>query len=206
MHLPFTSRFQRFIARFGASSHCRLSVREVWLDWLHRQTKTAALATTKHVDHAASSRATERLPHRFFSRIRPERKNIMRIKHIALFAAVAAVSFSSGAAPQTTDNEVVKVRAPNVKQVRMAPFMYDRVQGEYALEDGRVLQVSGKLNGSQRALYADLGDGPVELVHVGSKRFVAVDRELSLRFQGDRIPETVFVREGDRRAVASTQR
>lgn len=129
----------------------------------------------------------------------------MRIKHIALFAAVAAVSFSSGAAPQTTDNEV-KVRAPNVKQVMMAPFMYDRVQGEYALEDGRVLQVKGKIGGGQRALYADLGDGPVELIHVGKKRFVAVDRDLSLRFQGDRIPETVFVREGDKRAVASTQR
>lgn len=132
----------------------------------------------------------------------------MRIKHIALFAitaATATMSLSSLAAPQGAGKEIVEVRSSH-QQVRMPPFAYDRVQGEYALEDGRVLEVKGKVEDGKRTLYADLGEGPVELIHVGKKRFVAVGKDLSLRFQGDRIPETVFVREGDKRAVASTQR
>lgn len=127
----------------------------------------------------------------------------MRIKHIALFAAAAVVSFSSIAAPQGVGKEVVTVNAPHSKQVRMPAFLFDRVQGEYALEDGRTLTISGKGYGFERTLYADLGDGPTEIVHVGSKRFVAVGKELNLRFQGDKIPETVFVRDGERQAVAA---
>lgn len=132
----------------------------------------------------------------------------MRIKHIALFAAAAAaatLSLSSVAAPQGAVKPIVEVRSSH-QQVRMPAFAFDRVQGEYALEDGRTLQVAGKLEGSKRTLYADLGDGPVELIHVGSKRFVAVGRDLSLRFQGDKIPDTVFVRDGDNRAVAAALR
>lgn len=129
----------------------------------------------------------------------------MRTKHIALFAATAAISVSAMAAPQGAAKPVVEVRSSH-QQVQMPPFAFDRVQGEYALEDGRTLQVAGKLDGGKRTLYADLGDGPVELIHIGSKRFVAVGRDLSLRFQGDRIPDTVFVRDGDNRAVAAAQR
>lgn len=132
----------------------------------------------------------------------------MRIKHIALLAVTAAattLSLSSVAAPQGAAKPVVEVRSSH-QQVPMPPFAFDRVQGEYVLEDGRTLQVAGKLEGQKRTLYADLGDGPVELIHVGSKRFVAVDKDLSLRFQGDKIPETVFVRDGDNRAVAAAQR
>lgn len=132
----------------------------------------------------------------------------MRIKHIALFAATAAaatLSLSSVAAPQGAEKPVVEVRSAH-RQVQLPPFAFDRVQGEYALEDGRTLQVAGKLDGGKRTLYADLGDGPVELIHVGSKRFVAVGKDLSLRFQGDRIPDTVFVRDGANRVVAAAQR
>jgi len=132
----------------------------------------------------------------------------MRIKHIALFAitaATATLSLSSHAAPQGAGKEVVEVRSPH-REVRLPPFAYDRVQGEYALEDGRVLEVSGKMEDGKRALYADLGDGPVELIHVGKKRFVAVGKDLSVRFQGERAAENVFVREGGNRAVASAPR
>lgn len=129
----------------------------------------------------------------------------MRIKHIALFAAAAHVSLSSMAAPQGVGKEVVTVNAPHNKQVAMPAFLFDRVQGEYALEDGRVLTISGKGAGLERTLYADLGDGPTEIVHVGSKRFVAVGKDLGLRFRGDKIPETVFVRDAGAREVASTQ-
>ena len=129
----------------------------------------------------------------------------MRIKHIALFAAAATLSLSSVAAPQGIEKPVVEVRSSH-QQVPMPAFAYDRVQGEYALEDGRTLQVEGKRADGKRTLYADLGDGPVELIHVGKKRFVAVGKDLSLRFQGDRIPDTVFVRDGGRREVAAAQR
>lgn len=129
----------------------------------------------------------------------------MRIKHIALFAAAATLSLSSIAAPQGAAKPVVEVRSSH-QQVPMPAFAYDRVQGEYALEDGRILQVSGKLDGGKRTLYADLGDGPVELIHVGKKRFVAVGKDLGLRFQGERVTDTVFVRDGANRAVAAVQR
>jgi len=133
----------------------------------------------------------------------------MRLKPIALFAAAAAsavVSLSSVAAPQGAGKEVVAVNAPRAGQVALPVFMFDRVQGEYALEDGRVLTISGTGRGAARTLYADLGDGPTEIVHVGSKRFVAVGKDLGLRFQGDKIPETVYVRDGGRQQVASAQR
>lgn len=132
----------------------------------------------------------------------------MRIKHIALFAATAAavtLSLPGIAAPQGAAKPVVEVRSSH-QQVPMPAFAYDRVQGEYALEDGRILQVSGKLDGGKRTLYADLGDGPVELIHVGKKRFVAVGKDLGLRFQGERVTDTVFVRDGANRAVAAVQR
>jgi len=129
----------------------------------------------------------------------------MRTKHIALFAATAVISVSALAAPQGATKPVVEVRSSH-QQVPMPAFAYDRVQGEYALEDGRTLQVAGKLDAGKRTLYADLGEGPVELIHVGKKRFVAVGKDLSLRFQGDRIPDTVFVRDGGNREVAAAQR
>ena len=128
----------------------------------------------------------------------------MRIKHIALFAAAATLSLSTFAAPQGIEKPIVEVRSSH-QQVPMPAFAFDRVQGEYALEDGRILEVEGKVEGRKRTLYADLGDGPVELIHVGKKRFVAVGKDLSLRFQGDRIPDTVFVRDGGVREVAAAR-
>lgn len=130
----------------------------------------------------------------------------MRIKHIAMFAAAAIVSLSSVAGPQGAGKEVVTVHGSTATQVRMPAFLFDRMQGEYSMEDGRVLNVTGTHDGHARSLYADLGNGPIEIVHVGAKRFVAVGQDLSLRFQGDKIPDTVFVRDGGAREVASTQR
>lgn len=129
----------------------------------------------------------------------------MRIKHIALFAAAATLSLSSFAEQQGAADPVVQVRS-SLQQVPMPAFLFDRVQGEYALEDGRVLQVSSKREPGKRTLYADLGQGPVELIHVGKKRYVAVGQDLSMRFQGDKIPDTVFVRDGGVREVASVPR
>lgn len=126
----------------------------------------------------------------------------MRIKHIALFAAAATVSLSSFAEQQGAADPVVQVRS-SLQQVPMPAFLFDRVQGDYALEDGRVLQVSSKREPGKRTLYADLGQGKVELIHVGKKRYVAVGQDLSLRFQGDKIPDTVFVRDGGNRVVAA---
>lgn len=132
----------------------------------------------------------------------------MRIKHIALFVATAAaatLSLSSTAAPQGAAKPVVEVRSTH-QQAPMKPFAYDRVQGEYRLEDGRVLQVAGKLEDGKRTLYADVGQGPVEIIHIGKQRFVAVGQDLGLRFEGARAPDTVFVREDGKREVASVQR
>lgn len=140
----------------------------------------------------------------------------MRLKHIALFAAAAAVLVSLPAAaapidPPAAGQETAEVRVAQPRQVPMAPMMFDRVQGQYALEDGRMLSVTGKRSGTgsdrSRTIYADLGDGPTEMVHVGRNRFVAVGKDLSVRFQANgRIPETVFVIDGSGRQVASTQR
>lgn len=126
----------------------------------------------------------------------------MRLKHIALFSASAILSLSALAAPQSGP-DVVEVRANQPQQVQMAPFIYDRAQGEYALEDGRRLNVTGR----DRSLYADLGDGPIELIHVGKNRFVAVGKDVRLRFENNsRVVESVFVSEAGGREVASTQR
>lgn len=141
----------------------------------------------------------------------------MRIKHIALFAAVAValVTLPASAAPLDPQagagQETVEVRVIQPRQVQLAPLMFDRVQGEYALEDGRTLAITGQRGGEgstrSATIYADLGDGPVEMVHVGRNRFVAVGQDLTVRFQANgRIPETVFVTDAGGRQVASTQR
>lgn len=126
----------------------------------------------------------------------------MHIKKIALFCATVVLSLSAIAAPQSGP-DVVEVRASQPQQVQMAPLFYDRAQGEYALEDGRLLTVTGE----GRRLYADLGDGRVELIHVGRNRFVAVGQDVRVRFENNaRVVESVFVSEAGRREVASTQR
>ena len=127
----------------------------------------------------------------------------MRLSHLALFAAAAVVSLASTAQPVTATNpDVVNVYAAQPKKVYIDPLMYQRMQGAYKLEDGRTLHVTGK----GRKLYADLGDGPQEIVHVGRDRFEAVGRDLSVRFDGGPFPHTVHIKDDAGRVLASSQR
>ena len=127
----------------------------------------------------------------------------MRLSHLALFATAAVVSLASAAQPVTATNpDVVNVQAAQPKKVYIDPLMYKRMQGAYKLEDGRTLHVTGK----GRKLYADLGDGPQEIVHVGRDRFEAVGRDLSVRFDGGPFPHTVHLKDDGGRVLASSQR
>jgi len=127
----------------------------------------------------------------------------MRLSHLALFATAAVVSLASAAQPVTaTSPDVVNVHAAQPKKVYIDPLMYQRMQGAYKLEDGRTLHVTGK----GRKLYADLGDGPQEIVHVGRDRFEAVGKDLSVRFDGGPFPHTVHLKDDAGRVLASSQR
>ena len=127
----------------------------------------------------------------------------MRPSQLALFAAAAVVSLTSAAQPVTaTSPDVVNVQAAQPKKVYVDPLMYQRMQGAYKLDDGRTLHVTGK----GRKLYADLVDGPQEIVHVGSDRFEAVGKDLSVRFDGGPFPHTVHLRDDAGRVLASSQR
>lgn len=123
----------------------------------------------------------------------------MRITRIALFAGAAVLSMSAFAGPQGAGTERVVVTSPP-SQVYLTWTNYSKVQGEYGLEDGRVLTVTGK----NRTVYADFGDGPVELIHVGKNRFVAPSKDMRLSFHGDqRRAEEVRVTEpGGRQILA----
>jgi hypothetical protein len=127
----------------------------------------------------------------------------MRPSHLALFAAAAVVSLASAAQTVTAANpDVVNVQAAQPKKVYIDPLMYQRMQGAYKLDDGRTLHVTGK----GRKLYADLGDGPQEIVHVGRDRFEAVGKDLSVRFDGGPFPHTVHLKDDAGRVLASSQR
>ena len=127
----------------------------------------------------------------------------MRLSRLAFFAAAAAISLTSAAQPVTAANpDVVNVHAAQPKKVYIDPLMYKRMQGAYKLEDGRTLHVTGK----SRKLYADLGDGPQEIVHVGRDRFEAVGKDMSVRFDGGPFPHTVHLKDDAGRVLASSQR
>lgn len=127
----------------------------------------------------------------------------MRLSRLALFAAAAVVSLASAAEPVTAASpDVVNVCAAQPKKVYIDPLMYQRMQGAYKLDDGRTLHVTGK----GRKLYADLGDGPQEIVHVGRDRFEAVGKNLSVRFDGGPFPHTVHLKDDAGRVLASSQR
>ena len=132
----------------------------------------------------------------------------MRTK-LLLAAAATFFTLTASAAPQGTVSERVDVVGAQPKQARMVAFMFDRVQGEYQLDDGRVLTVSGKRDGQARKLYADLGDGATEIVHVGKNRFVAMNKDLRLSFDRPnerRVVDTVRVSNLAGRQVALAQR
>jgi hypothetical protein len=132
----------------------------------------------------------------------------MRTK-LLLAAAATFFTLTASAAPQGTVSEQVTVVGAQPKQARMAPFMFDKMQGDYQLDDGRTLTVTGKVDGQGRKLYADFGDGATEIVHVGKNRFVAMGKNLRLSFDRPntrRLVDTVRVSDLAGRSVALAQR
>ncbi|MCC2954410.1 hypothetical protein LK542_02140 [Massilia sp. IC2-477] len=132
----------------------------------------------------------------------------MRTK-LLLAAAATFFTLTATAAPQGAGTERVDVVGAQPRQVQMAPFMFDNVQGLFELEDGRMLTVTGKVDGKTRTLYADFGDGPTEIVHVGKSRFVAVGKDLRFSFErpnSRRLPDTVRITNLAGRYVALAQR
>lgn len=131
----------------------------------------------------------------------------MRTK-LLLAAAATFVTLTATAAPQAA-TERVNVVGAQPKQAQMLPFMFDNLQGRYDLDDGRQLTVTGKVDGKTRTLYADLGDGPTELVHIGKNRFVAMDKGLRFVFERSnsrRMPDTVRITNTAGRQLALAQR
>jgi hypothetical protein len=132
----------------------------------------------------------------------------MRTK-LLLAAAATFITLTATAAPEGIDTGRVDVVGAQPKQTQMAPFMFDNVQGRYDLEDGRMLTVTGKVAGRNRTLYADLGDGPTEIVHIGRNRFVAMGKDLRFAFErpnSRRLPDTVRITNVAGRDIALAQR
>ena len=129
----------------------------------------------------------------------------MRIQHIALFAAAALAALPALAAAPAGYNDTGAASATQAGQARKAyldPLMNKRMQGVYRLDDGRILRVSER----SRKLYADLGAGPVEIVHTGDDRFEAVGSDVSLNFEGGPHPYGVVLKSVPERRVASSLR
>lgn len=116
----------------------------------------------------------------------------MRTK-LLLAASAALLAFNAGA--HDIGDGRVNVVGAQPRHVPLQSLAFERIQGDYELADGRVLRVTGKGDGKQRKLYADLGDGPVEIVHVGRNRFVGKDKDVRISFDaaGNRSPDAVRV-------------
>jgi hypothetical protein len=127
-----------------------------------------------------------------------------------LLAAVAACfALNANAAPQGVDTGRVEVVGAQPAAARIGAFTFHSVQGQYQLDDGRILSVTGTRNGEQRTLYADFGDGPTEIVRVGKYRFAALGKDVRLSFEQAglrRIPDTVRITSQDGRQLALAQR
>jgi hypothetical protein len=131
----------------------------------------------------------------------------MRTK-LLLAAAATFITLTASAAPQGASTERVTVVGAQAARTQMAPFLFDRMMGRYELDDGRVLEVTGQITGKQKSVYADLGDGPVEIVHIGAGRFVAVDKDVRFAFEERRrVVDTVRISTANgRRQLALAQR
>src|SRR5690606_35850479 len=132
----------------------------------------------------------------------------MRTK-LLLAAAATLFTLTATAGPQGAGTERVTVVGAQPQQAQMAPFMFDNVQGRYDLDDGRMLTVTGKVDGRARTLYADLGDGPTEIIHIGKNRFVAMGKDLRFAFErpnSRRLPDTVRISSLAGRQQALAQR
>lgn len=125
----------------------------------------------------------------------------MRIQHIVSCAAAALAALPALAAPAASADSG-GAGAVQAKKTYLDPLMNKRMQGVYRLDDGRILRVSERT----RKLYADVGAGPVEIVHIGDDRFEAVGSDLSLNFEGGPHPYAVVLKSGPERRVASSLR
>lgn len=117
---------------------------------------------------------------------------------IASAAALISLNASaddSGAVTHDTAAGRVNVVGAQPARTPMMAATFAGVQGVYLLDDGRRLRVTGQSDGKGRTLYADLGDGPVEMVQVGHGRFVGAGRDLGISFEDyvDARPATVQV-------------
>jgi len=122
----------------------------------------------------------------------------MCTRKVAMFAAACFMTLPAfSTTPPASGDDGTAARPVHVNAV-----MAKRVKGSYALDDGRTLRVSGK----GRKLYADLGDGPVQIRHVGDERFEAVGKEHDMRldFRGGPFPYAVSLSIGPGRQVASS--
>ena len=113
------------------------------------------------------------------------------------FAAIVAMSVAAFFMTLSASANDIAAQAGHAD-----PVAAKRVKGSYALDDGRTLRVSEK----GRKLYADLGDGPVQIRHVGDERFEAVGADLRLDFKGGPFPYAVTLSAGSGRQVASNPR
>ena len=116
----------------------------------------------------------------------------MRTK-LLLAAAAALLSLNAGA--RDIGTERVTVVGTQLSHKPIAAMTFAGVQGEYQLDDGRRLSVTGKRVGQERTLYADLGQGPVEIVQVGKNRFAGAGQEVGITFDAyaGKHPESVRV-------------
>lgn len=116
----------------------------------------------------------------------------MRTRNIAVFAAACFMTLPVLSATSSATDDPAMAEPGHVNRVTAK-----RVKGSYALDDGRTLRVSEK----GRKLYADVGDGPVQIRHVGDERFEAVDKDQHMRldFEGSPFPYGVVLRTGSAR-------
>ena len=109
---------------------------------------------------------------------------------LAFFSAMTLAAVSAGAAPPDQDSDT-RVHVTAFQHAGpMNSLEFREVRGDYALADGRELQILG----DARRPYAKLGDRrPVALTRIADNRFAAVDRSISMTF--DPATETVTVRD-----------
>lgn len=107
----------------------------------------------------------------------------MRIAHVLTLAAAAAVSFSASAddgISTSTSSAAVSTTVPVTARsiYKMNRLDYQRLQGAYQLQDGRVLHVST----AHGKLYAELDGKRSEVVATGPNQFASRDDAVRVRF------------------------
>jgi hypothetical protein len=109
---------------------------------------------------------------------------------LALFSTIALVAVNAGAAPPDQDADA-RVHVTAFQHAGpMNSLEFKGVRGDYALADGRELQILG----DARRPYVKLGDRrPVALTRIADNQFAAADRSISMTF--DPAHETVTVKD-----------